>query len=137
MLIDEFIKYLHLELNKSGHTVESYRHDLRQWAEFETQGQAEALRPMEVTQSDIRLYMSHLASTGHSAATIRRKASALRGFFRYLVRFKGLAGSPLDALRLARPAKRLPQVIAPDQMQRALDAGGGGGCPLVALLPTL
>ena len=41
MLIDDFLKYLQIELNKSAHTVESYRHDLRQWAEFETQGQVE------------------------------------------------------------------------------------------------
>ena len=74
MLIDDFLKYLQIELNKSAHTVESYRHDLRQWAEFETQGQVEELRPMEATSADIRLYMSHLASTGHSAATIDRKS---------------------------------------------------------------
>ena len=59
MLIDDFLKYLQIELNKSAHTVESYRHDLRQWAEFETQGQVEELRPMEATSADIRLYMSH------------------------------------------------------------------------------
>ena len=137
MLIDDFLKYLQIELNKSAHTVESYRHDLRQWAEFETQGQVEELRRMEATSADIRLYMSHLASTGHSAATIRRKASALRGFFRYLVRFKGLEGNPLAALRLARPAKRLPQVIAPAQMQRVLDEGGDEDSPFLALRNSL
>ena len=137
MLIDDFLKYLQIELNKSAHTVGSYRHDLEQWADYETSGHVGNLRPLEATSSDIRLYMRHLASTGHSPATIRRKASALRGFFRYLVRFKGLGASPLDALRLARPAKRLPQVIPPAQMQGVLDAAPEEDSPFLGLRNSL
>lgn len=133
MLINDFLKYMQYELSKSTHTVSSYRHDLISWAKYETNGKPDQLRPLEVASSDIRLYITHLAANGIAPRSIRRKASALRGFFRYLEKFHGLAANPLADLQLARPAKRLPSVIPPAQMQRVLDQEPEEDSPFLGL----
>lgn len=125
-LVEEFLSYVRLELNYSPLTVDAYRRDLTQWAEFATgkQGESHAaldtLSPMDVTTNDLRQWIGSLAREGCSPRTIRRKASALRAFFRYLMRNHGLKANPASALTLSRPAKELPVYIRPNETEELL-----------------
>lgn len=122
-LVDEFLSYLRLELNYSHLTVEAYRRDLTQWAEFatgDTSSPLDSLVPTDVTTSDLRQWIGHLARGGCTPRTIRRKASALRAFFRFLMRNHGLASNPASALTLPRLAKDLPVYIRPNETAELL-----------------
>lgn len=125
-LVEEFLSYLRLELNYSPLTVNAYRRDLTQWAQFST-GQIgdsmaalAALKPMDVTTNDLRQWVGALVKDGCSPRTIRRKASALRSFFRFLMRNHGLKANPASALNLSRPEKELPVYIRPNETERIL-----------------
>ena len=67
-LIEQFLEYLRLELNYSKLTVDAYRADLKAWAVFATDNCPDSLRPMDVTTSDLRLWIGALASGGNSCA---------------------------------------------------------------------
>lgn len=122
-MIDRFIDYLSLELNYSPNTAAAYRRDLEQWAGWATGGDVSQLKVMDVTVSDLRLYLSHLSRTGASAATLKRKVQALKSFYKFLMRNHGLKSSPAGALTTPRLPKRLPLNVRPDETAAMLDAG--------------
>ncbi|MCM1355738.1 MAG: tyrosine-type recombinase/integrase [Staphylococcus sp.] len=124
-LIEQFLEYLRLELNYSRLTVDAYGADLKAWAEFATDGRPGELDPMSVTTSDLRLWIGSLAAEKCGPRTIRRKASALRSFFRFLMRRHGLASNPASGLTLAKVPKDLPVYIRPEDTARILDEESG------------
>ena len=67
--------------------------------------------------SHLRGYLVALAGAGATNATLARKLSALRGWFRYLLRRHGLPSDPSASLRTPKLPTRLPP---------AVDAGGIG-----------
>ena len=122
MLISSFLTYIRCELNLSVHTVSSYQHDLEQWRDFATGGKIDTFEPRDVTTSDLRLWMSHLASIGLSSRTIRRKVQSLRAFYRYLSRYHNLSTNPASEILLSRTKKDLPIYIRPSETKSMLDA---------------
>ncbi|MDE6692502.1 MAG: tyrosine-type recombinase/integrase [Muribaculaceae bacterium] len=121
MLIDDFSTYLRCERNLSVHTVAAYESDLRQWADFATSFRPDRLDPFSVTTSDLRQWIASMSSDGVSARSIKRKASALNSFFRYLIKSHGMTVNPAADLVLARPAKVLPSVIPAYQTKKILE----------------
>lgn len=122
MIIDEFIGYLTRELNYSANTAAAYRSDLMQWAESATAGKVATLRPDDVTTADLRVWTASLAAAGASPASIRRKVQSLRSFFKYLMRYHGLAHNPASALRPAKIPPRLPLNVRPEETKIMLDS---------------
>ncbi|MCC8117792.1 MAG: tyrosine-type recombinase/integrase [Bacteroidales bacterium] len=120
MLIDEYITYIQSELNLAQRTVEAYNADLRQWASFATGGNKREFVADDVTTADLRQWVASLSREGVSARSIKRKASALNSFFRFLMKRHGLERNPAADLQLARPKKYLPSVISPEQTQAVL-----------------
>ena len=129
-LIDEYIRYLRLELNYSELTVKAYQTDLMGWADFATSGKPDSLVATDVTTSDLRQWIGHLSREGQSPRTIRRKVSALRTFFRFLMRRHGLRSNPASALSLMKMPHDLPVFIRPADTARILDGDGGAGSPM-------
>ena len=123
--IQSFLEYIRCELNLSACTVSAYSDDLAQWADFATGGNPQALEPMSVTTSDLRLWVAHLSASGLSPRSIRRKVSALRSYFRYLCARCGARSNPAAELRTARPPKELPVYIRPDELNERIDSNLG------------
>lgn len=121
MLINSFLTYIRCELNLSAHTVLSYKKDLEQWRDFSTGGKIEEFVPDDVTESDIRLWLSHLASNGLTARTIKRKAQALRAFFRFMMQRNGLKNNPAANVILVKERKSLPSFIRQEETSAILD----------------
>lgn len=119
-LIEQFIDYLRLELNYSQLTLKAYRTDLTGWADYATGGKPATLTPADMTTSDLRLWMGQLARSGCSPRSMRRKASALRSFFRFMMRYHGLKANPATGLTLPRVAHDLPVFIRPADTERIL-----------------
>jgi len=122
MIIEEFLTYMRYELNHSAHSLRAYEGDLRQWADFATDGKPDTLVPDDVTTSDLRVWIARLSADGVSARSIRRKASSLRAFFRFMMKRHGLRRNPAADLVLARPAKTLPTVIQHSQIEQIMDS---------------
>jgi site-specific recombinase XerD len=58
--IDTFIQYLQSERSASPHTVDAYRRDLDQFADFISRELGSALTVHDLTHLHIRRYLAHL-----------------------------------------------------------------------------
>ena len=123
MLINSFLTYLRCELNYSAHTVSSYSIDLRQFADFITGGNPEQFNPVDCLPGDIRTWVLSLSEAKVSHRSIRRKASALSSFYRYLMRRGLTSRNPASEVALARAEKKLPVFIRPAEMADIIDNG--------------
>lgn len=119
--ITQFLSHLVSELGYSAHTVEAYGRDLRQWADFATAGKPETLRPVDVSRSDLRLWVASLASSHISPRTIKRKVSSLRSFYRFLLRNGEVKVNPAAGLTLPKPSKVLPVYVRHEETESILD----------------
>src|SRR5262245_9443135 len=82
---DGFRAYLAVERSYSPRTVESYMRELEAFSASQKR------RPADIDAVDVRRHLASLFD-GNDAATIARKLSSLRTFFRWLVR-KGVTDS--------------------------------------------
>lgn len=122
MLIKSFITYIQCELNFSVHTVSSYKLDVEQWREYATNGDIDTFTPADVSTNDLRLWVSHLSTSGMSPRTIRRKIQSLRAFYHYLMRYHGLKHNPAADLTLSKCDKPLPVFIKPQETKHIFDS---------------
>jgi integrase/recombinase XerC len=100
----------------SPHTVEAYAGDLRQFADF--------VSPSEVEAIDLLLMRSWLAGLYEQNLTtisIRRKLAAVRGLFRFLLREGVLTINVARLVRTPKAPKKLPEVMTAEQVNRLID----------------
>ena len=117
--ITQFATHQRVELNRSQLTVDSYRSDLEQFAQF-LAGDDEP-RWSSVTVNDVRAWLVQRSSQGDSPRTLRRKVQALRALYHWLMR-RGLAQTnPAADVELARMPRQLPHVLRPQAIDRLLD----------------
>ncbi|MBU6154691.1 MAG: tyrosine recombinase, partial [Bdellovibrionales bacterium] len=119
-LIDQFIQYLKIDKGASVHTLTSYRRDLIQ---FEALNQTPLL---ERSEKDIESFLSSLRKKGQEASSRARKISALRQFYKFLIREEHLSEDP--TLFIETPAKKgvLPKALTSDSMIRLLKGADQG-----------
>lgn len=87
MYIDQFLKYLEVERHYSPHTCLAYKKDLCSLCAFQAVSPDE-LDPRELVSDDVRHWIITMLDKGISKRTVCRKLSALRSFFKYLLRHK-------------------------------------------------
>ena len=115
-----FRQYLASERRASEHTRRAYLPDVDELVAF---AQAKLGRAPEPSELDLMMCRAYLASLHgrNDAATIGRKLSSLRAFFKLLVRRRLVASSPVAALRAPKRAKRLPSFLGKEDVGRLLD----------------
>lgn len=132
-LISDFIESLDSEKAYSANTCRAYRADLRAFAEFAEKNQPARrarggtgakypqFRIENVDALTIRLYLGYLYKK-NTKTTIGRKLSAIRSFFRYLVRSGIVQDSPADQILSPKQEKHIPAYLTVDDMFRLLDS---------------
>ncbi len=113
-----FLEFLEVERNASPRTLENYALALR------TCRRHSARFPgwMEMTADDFRAYLFDRMKRQLSRGTIRLHFAALRSFYKFLVRRRGLKINPLLAVQLPRMEKKLPVVLTVNQVDALLAA---------------
>ncbi len=123
-----FIRHLETERRLSPHTCRHYRRDLDALVRFADDQAID--RWDQLDDEHLRAWSAATYRKGLSPGTIRRRLSAVRTFFRYLLREKHVAHNPVATVSAPKAAKRLPGNLDADRMARLLDIPGEG--PLVA-----
>jgi integrase/recombinase XerC len=116
-----FLRHLQVERQVSVHTVSGYLGDLVQFAAF-LQEQHSSLVWERVDAVLARRYAMHLQEQELSSASIQRKLSGLRSFYRYLQRCGDIEDNPFAAVRRQRGRRPLPQVFGREEVVRLLEA---------------
>ncbi len=105
--IEEFLEYLSVEKNRSHRTLSNYHHALTRFREW-----LPAKRTWEqVDAEEFRDYLFLLMRGKLGRATVRLHFAALRSFYRFLVRRRGLAANPVADVQLPKAEKKLPVVL--------------------------
>jgi integrase/recombinase XerD len=123
----DFLGHLELERGLSRNTLEAYRSDLQQFAEFLERNQ---LDPLAVHTTDLSAFISELATAtperpAAAPATLQRKIACLRSFYRHLRREQILDHDPAAELRAPRSRARLPKVLSRDEVTRLHEQPNG------------
>jgi integrase/recombinase XerC len=117
--LQDFLRYLKVEKNYSGHTLRNYHSDLRQFVDFlsvrsERQGSAERMDPQQVGHLDVRAYLASLYRR-NAKSSVARKLSALRSFFAYLLRQGEIKQNPADMVSAPKMGKAIPDFLQVDE----------------------
>ena len=108
--IRNFMQYLQFQKRYSSHTIVSYETDLEAFSTF-LDKVYEIQEPANATATFIRSWLADLRSNNLTSRTINRKISALRSFYKYLLRNKVIEATPMAAISTPKNAKRLPQYV--------------------------
>lgn len=112
-IVEDFVKYLAVEKNRSSNTIRTYRTDLELFLQFASNQGLKKLTELEL--NTFRLWLADQKEKGSSNATISRRSSAARVFSTWAFQ-KGLIKSD-PAIRLISPKvnKTLPKVLGQKQ----------------------
>jgi len=127
-LIDLFIESLASERGYSDNTCRAYRRDIREFAEYIAGSGAVAGSETEddcfpidaVNVLIIRGYLGFLYKK-NKKSTMARKLSALRTFFRYLLKRGIITDNPADSVLTPKQEQNIPSYLPIDEMFRLLD----------------
>lgn len=106
-MIAKFLAYLKHQKRYSWHTVAAYERDLLQFIQW-IGGEQDLLG---TTNTDVRSWLLQLLKEGKSKATVHRKMSSLKSYFRYQLQ-QGLVNvNPVATITLPKKEKRLPTFL--------------------------
>jgi integrase/recombinase XerC len=128
-LIKSFIESLYSEKGFAVNTCRAYSHDLEEFllfigrSYFSKKNQKDAGSPTadQVNSLMIRGYLAFLHKKNQKV-TISRKLSAIRSFFRFLVKHGVILDNPLDQILTPKQKKTIPVYLPVDDVFRLLDS---------------
>lgn len=118
--IDVYTDHLRVERALAKNTLESYARDLRDLTSFLEERGPGALEIGAIDRDVLVDYLVDAGRRGLSARSSARQLSAIRGFFRFVVRERGLPKDPTELLERPRLEKRLPRVLSFEEVERLL-----------------
>ena len=124
--IGDFLDYLTYERNVSINTVSAYRDDLESFTSFLCNDYFTMARDQidlrRIDHLAIRSYLAYLARKKLSRSSIARHLSALRSFFKYLMREEVVPANPARSVATPRREKHLPAVLQTSDVAVLLEA---------------
>ena len=118
-LLDEFTDRLWLEEGLSRNTLESYRRDLAQFAEWLLQHGAKPL--LKAERSDIEDYLGRRTPVS-KPRSISRLVASLRRLYRFALREGRIEIDPTLQLGSPKLPRSLPKSLSEDEVERLLQA---------------
>jgi len=113
--ITVFIDYLRKEKNYSEHTIRAYQKDIKSFFEF--------LHDEDISSVDsaaISYFLALLMKYGLDKATVARKLSSLKSYFKTLKRLEIVSENPAELIRTPKKKKHLPGFLTYEQINDGL-----------------
>ena len=118
-LLHNYINYLMVERHASPYTVRNYNHDLRHFLDFLQKERVATLD--EVDRFLLRRYIASLLERGFEKVSVAGKMSALRSFYRYLMRENIVSSNPLLTVSSPKLERHLPSFLSSDEVNLLLE----------------
>lgn len=122
LTIRDFLTCLEAERAASRHTVAAYSRDLHEFLKETLETDADFTGWEEVDRDTARAFLLGLSRKKNGKRTIKRKLSALRSFFRFLVREGAVKSNPFLNLAPIKTAQPLPLVFSVGEIDRLSQA---------------
>ncbi|NNF51729.1 MAG: tyrosine recombinase XerC [Gammaproteobacteria bacterium] len=120
--IDNFLEHLSKERRLSSHTAEAYRRDLRALLDYCEKNQL--AQWSEVDSQHVRTFAASCHRQGLAPRSIQRRLSAVRSFYKYLIRENLSSRNPAQDVSAPKAPRRLPKTLDADQMTRLVEVAG-------------
>jgi len=118
--LEAFRNYLLAERNASPYTVRNYKASLERFFSFLREGKIRSLE--KVDHRTLRGFLSRLMQQGTVKSSINRHLSAIRSFYRYLVREEMIATNPAAVTVSPKLDKRLPSFLTVAEAKQIVEA---------------
>lgn len=118
-LLERYLSELRIEGGLAINTLESYRRDLFRLQRYLKQHQLSV--GDSVSPHTIRSFLASLKQEALAASSIARLLSAMRGWYRFLVRENLMEVSPLRDMTMVRRPVRLPKTLTLQEVTALLE----------------
>ena len=142
--IEKFLRSLATDRGASIYTQRNYQQALAEFVSWYQEERKQAPLWDKLERDHFRSYLRFLGREELGRAAIQLRFSALRSFYKFLIRNGVLAASPIKNLALPKLPKRLPKFLTPEQMNELVlaplklvppdDGDGGASAHKAALL---
>ncbi len=120
--ITKFLEHLATERGVSPYTLRNYRQTLMEFVRWHQDERQQPPAWKTLQRDDFRSYLRSLGRSKMGRAAIQLRFSALRSFYKFLVRRGVAESSPIKNLQLPKLGKRLPRFLTAQQMLDLLRA---------------
>jgi integrase/recombinase XerC len=124
-----FLSWMEQERHAAPNTVEAYTHALAGFLGFLTRhlgGEPDLAALANLRAADIRAWLAALSNDGLIASSRAQHLSAVRGFFRFLLRRHGVEVTAIRLVATAKARPALPRALSVDQARDVADHVGDG-----------
>jgi len=124
--VEAFAAALKKASRAAENTVTNYRRDLLAFRSFLLERAAilgkrvDEIDVASITADHVRSYLAELMKNQAARATVQRRLSAIKAFFRYRETTIG-AASPARTIRSPKNERRLPSILQEDEVRRLLE----------------
>jgi integrase/recombinase XerC len=116
LAVDKFINYLKVIKDASKHTLRSYSIDLCSLQDFLSEHDI-AKTVQQIDRKVIRAYVADLHEKKLSKRTMARRLSAVRSFFKFLIKEKLIDKNPMDDIEQPKLERKIPTTLSLDQIK--------------------
>jgi integrase/recombinase XerC len=120
--IQKFLTHLATDRGAASYTQKNYRHALLEFVRWHSEERKSLPIWSSLQRDDFRSYLRYLGRNNLSRAATSLRFSALRTFYKFLIRNGAATASPIKNLSLPKPEKRLPKFLTVQQMNDLLVA---------------
>ena len=120
--IHKFLVHLATDRGASAYTQRNYRQALMEFGRWHQEERQSAPAWEKLQRDDFRNYLRFLGRHKLGRAAIQLRFSALRTFYKFLIRHGAVESSPIRNLALPKLEKRLPKFLTRQQMEALLIA---------------
>jgi len=117
-----FLQHLATDRGASVYTQRNYGQALREFCAWHQQERQGAPTWAKLQRDDFRGYLRYLGRQNLGRSPIHLRFSALRTFYRFLMRRGVVESSPIKNLSLPKQEKRLPRFLTADQIIALMEA---------------
>ncbi|HUP58251.1 MAG TPA: site-specific integrase, partial [Bdellovibrionota bacterium] len=120
-LIRSFLEYLRVDRGAADRTLEAYRRDLLQLAEWAGK------RPFAgLSLEELSTYATYLSREGNRPASIARKLSAIRQLYKHCCLEHAFEANPSEQLGSPALPAKIPRFLSVEECDRLLESADRG-----------
>lgn len=117
MIVSQFLRYIEVERHYSPRTVSEYGADLRSFVSSLGLTE-ETFDPCLVDETDVKQWMMSMLDAGQTARSVKRRLSALRSFYKYLLRQEIVTRDVTSKVMSPKMDKPLPVFFRDAEVER-------------------
>jgi site-specific recombinase XerD len=111
--MQDYLSWLDAVRGLSPAAVAGYSYDLLHYAEY---CKDTGIEPENASRQEVTMFIGYLTDQGLEASSINRALSAVRGFYKYLVKIEARQDNPAERLKNLKTPKTLPVFLWEKEM---------------------